>query len=164
MQRYVGRVAVVAAAVLVAGLSMAPGHTTPEQAIHSVIAKYAMAVDGADTKLATELFSDAPEVSFIHPRGEERGRTQIVANVFEKLMGGMFSERKLTPKDIAVHVYGESAWAEFNWDFVAKARTDGSAFHSQGRETQIYRLENGRWRIVHVHYSGAPVTRGTQGL
>ena len=45
-------------------------------------------------------------------------------------MGETFSERKLTAKDISVHVYGGCAWAEFNWDFVAKVRKDGSAFHS----------------------------------
>jgi ketosteroid isomerase-like protein len=79
-------------------------------------------------------------------------------------MGGTFSARKLTPKDIAVHVYGDTAWSEFNWDFVATVRKDGTAFHSQGRETQIYHRENGQWRIVHVHYSGVPVAGNLKGF
>jgi len=114
--------------------------------------------------MAEQLFSAAPDVTFIHPRGEEHGRAQIQADLYTNLMGGTFSERKLTPKDIAVHVYGDAAWAEFSWDFVAKVRKDGSAFHSQGRETQIYRRENGHWRIVHVHYSGAAVTGNLTGF
>lgn len=79
-------------------------------------------------------------------------------------MNGVFSERKLTPKDIAVHVYGDAAWSEFQWDFVAKARKDGTVFHSQGRESQVYRLENGHWHIIHVHYSGVPVTGSLKGF
>ena len=133
--------------------------TADTQAIKNLIAKYAESIDLADTtKSVEQLFSNAPEVTFIHPLGEEHGRDQIQANVYRKLMAGTFSERKLSPKDFAIHVYGDTAWSEFSWDFVAKLRKDGSPFHSQGRETHFYHRENGQWRIVHVHYSGAPVT------
>jgi ketosteroid isomerase-like protein len=133
--------------------------TADTQAIKNLIAKYAESIDHADTtKSVEQLFSNAPEVTFIHPLGEEHGRDRIQANVYRKLMAGTFSERKLSPKDFAIHVYGDTAWSEFNWDFVAKLRKDGSPFHSQGRETHFYHRENGQWRIVHVHYSGAPVT------
>jgi len=137
---------------------------TDTEAISTLIATYATAVDLADTKLADQLFSDAPEVTFIHPLGEERGREQIEVHVFGSLMGVTFSERKLTPKDIAIHVYGDTAWSEFNWDFVAKVRKDGAPLHSQGRETQVYHRENGQWRIVHVHYSGVPVAGRPSGF
>jgi uncharacterized protein (TIGR02246 family) len=144
-----------------------PAQTTTEasaKAIRDLIATYATAVDRADAKLARQLFSNGPEVTFIHPRGEEHGRAQIEANVFENLMGSTFSERKLTPNDIAVHVYGDTAWSEFNWDFVARVRKDGSAFHSRGRETQIYHRQDGQWKILHVHYSGVPVTGNLQSF
>ena len=134
------------------------------QAIKNLIAAYATSIDRADTKSADRLFSNAPEVTFIHPLGEAHGRDQIEANVYRNLMGAHFSERTLTPRDIAVHVYGDTAWSEFNWDFVAKVRKDGSPFHSQGRETQIYNRENGQWRIVHVHYSGMPLTGNLKGF
>jgi uncharacterized protein (TIGR02246 family) len=135
-----------------------------DRAIRDLIDTYATAVSGADTSMAEQLFSDGPEVTFIHPRGEEHGRQQIVTNVFQRLMGETFSARKLTPKGIAVQVYGDTAWSEFNWDFVATVRKTGSSYHSQGVETQIYHRENGRWRIVHVHYSGAPVTGNLKGF
>jgi len=134
------------------------------EAIRQLIATYATSIDRADVALANQLFSNGPEVTFIHPRGEEHGRDQIEANVFKNLMGSTFSERKLTPKDIAVHVYGNTAWSEFDWDFIAKVRKDGSPLHSQGRETQIYRREGNQWRIVHVHYSGVPVTGNLNGF
>jgi ketosteroid isomerase-like protein len=135
-----------------------------EQAIQHLIATYATSIDKADSEMADQIWSNAPEVSFIHPRGEAHGRAQIEADVYRNLMGGTFSERKLMPKDIAVQVYGDTGWSEFHWEFVAKVRKDGSALHTQGRETQIYHKENGQWRIVHVHYSGSPVGGNLTGF
>jgi ketosteroid isomerase-like protein len=139
------------------------GNSSSEKALNELIAKYAMSIDRADTAMAEELFSNGSEVTFIHPLGEERGRKQIEDDIYRNLMGSTFSARKLTPENIAVHVYGDIAWSEFNWDFVATVRKDGSPFHSQGRETQIYRRENGQWRIVHIHYSGVPVSGKLKG-
>lgn len=135
-----------------------------DESIKELIATYASAIDRADAAMAERVFSNAPEVTFIHPLGEARGRQQIVTDVVKTLMGGTFSARKLTPKGITLHTYGDTAWSEFSWDFVATVRKDGSAFHSQGVETQIYRRENGQWRIVHVHYSGAPVSGNPNGF
>jgi len=155
-------------ALILLGIAAAvPGsqETTPdEKQIKDLIATYATTIDRADTTMAETVFSNAPEVSFINPRGEDRGRQQIVTNLVQNLMGGVFSARKLTPKDAVVHVYGDTAWSEFAWDFTATVRKDGSPFHSRGMETQVYRRENGQWRIVHVHYSGAPVTGNLKGF
>jgi ketosteroid isomerase-like protein len=134
------------------------------QSIRGIIAKYAKSIDGADTTLAGEIWSKTPDVSFIHPRGYERGWEQVKRNVYEKLMGETFSERKLTPRDVIVHVYGDAAWVEFSWDFVAKVRNGGSTLKTRGRESQIYRKTDGRWTLVHVHYSGMPVTERLQGF
>jgi uncharacterized protein (TIGR02246 family) len=129
--------------------------------IKALISRYFTSVDRADTTMAQQIFS--PNATFIHPGGEDRSRAQIESDVYRNLMGGTFSKRTLTAKDISVHVYGDTAWAEFNWDFVATVRKDGSAFHSQGQETDIFHREGGQWRIVHIHYSGAPVTVKPKG-
>ncbi len=118
----------------------------------------------ADTKLASEVWADSSDVSFIHPLGHEHGWEAVKTNVFEKLMGETFSERSLKVKDLHVHAYGDAAWAEFYWDFAAKFRKDGTAIETHGRETQIYRKMGGRWRLVHVHYSGMPVAPGREGF
>ena len=151
--------AISCAVMMALTVPLAADSTADTQAIKNLIAKYAESVNQADTtKSVDQLFSNAPEVTFIHPLGEEHGRAQIQADVYRKIMAGTFSDRKLSPKDLSIHVYGDTAWSEFNWDFVAKLRKDGSPFHSQGRETHVYHRENGQWRIVHVHYSGTPVT------
>ena len=133
-------------------------------AIHGLIEKYAKSVDDADTTLAAEVWWNSPDVSFIHPLGHEHGFEQIRQNVYTRLMGQTFSERNLSPRDISIHVYGDSAWAEFYWDFSAKFRKDGSPITTHGRETQLYRKIDGRWRLVHVHYSGMPIAEQNRGF
>jgi Xaa-Pro aminopeptidase len=133
-------------------------------AIRNLIEKYAKSVDDADTTLAAQVWLDSPDVSFIHPLGHEHGFEQIKQNVYTHLMGETFSERKLSVHDVSVHVYGDAAWVEFYWDFAAKFRKDGSPLATHGRETQLYQKAQGRWRLVHVHYSGMPTTAGRQGL
>lgn len=135
-----------------------------EAAIRSLIDRYAASVDAADTRLAATVWAATPDVSFIHPRGHERGWGAIKTQVYEQTMGQTFSERRLSVKDVAIHVHGESAWAEFYWDFRAKLRTDGSPVETHGRKTQVYRKVDGSWRLVHVHYSGMPVTGERQGF
>lgn len=132
--------------------------------IKSLIATYAKSVSDADTDLASRIWWNSPEASFIHPLGHEHGFEQIKENVYKRLMGGMFSERKLRAHDIAVQVLDDAAVAEFYWDFTAKMRKDGSPVTTHGRETQVYRRTPDGWRLVHVHYSGMPVTSERQGF
>ena len=127
--------------------------------IRTLIATYTESVSAADTALAAKIWSTTPDVTFIHPQGEEHGWDQIKSNVYEKLMGGLFSERRLTPSDIQIHTDGNAAWSQFHWVFVAKLRSDGSPVKTEGRETQVYRKIAGEWRIVHVHYSEMPRPR-----
>jgi uncharacterized protein (TIGR02246 family) len=123
--------------------------------IRQLIANYAAAVDAADIKLAAQVWDNSPDVSFIHPLGQAHGWDEV-KGFFTDVMGGMFSERKLTPREIKVHVYGDSAWSEFNWHFTATQKKDGAKVQSDGRETQIYRKNGNRWALVHVHYSEMP--------
>ncbi|MGH9710738.1 MAG: YybH family protein [Candidatus Acidiferrales bacterium] len=163
IRKNVLRVCAVALMTLALGYSGATADTNGTNGeIADLMTRYFGSIDRADTAAAEHIF--APDATFIHPRGEDRGRAQIEADLYRKLMGETFSQRTLTAKGISVHVYGDCAWAEFNWDFVAKVRKDGSAFHSQGRETDIFQRENGKWRIIHVHYSGAPVTGNLKGF
>jgi len=144
--------------ILLAAISFSLVAQAPDiRPIEQLIAKYARSIDLADPALAAEVWSHSPDVSFIHPAGHEHGLDQIKQNVYVHLMGELFSERELMVKDIRIHQYGDTAFAEFYWDFTARLRKDGSAVNTKGRETQIYRKEAGAWRLVHVHYSAMPV-------
>lgn len=128
--------------------------------IRQLVAKYARSVDEADITLAAQVWLDSPDVSFIHPLGHEHGFDQIKQNVYTHLMGETFSERKLRPRDVAVHVYGNSAWVEFYWDFVAKFRKDGSPITTHGRETQVYWKTPGGWFFT---TPGCPLRKSDKG-
>jgi ketosteroid isomerase-like protein len=151
-----GPTLVVAIAFLIPACAAAQEDTGPAtdvEAIHHVIERYAKAVDTVDLNLLSQIWSHSPEVSFIYPLGEEHGFDAIEQHVFKNVMGGMFSARDLETHGGAVHVNGSAAWSEFHWVFRATMRKDGSAVTTHGVETQIYRKEAGKWRLVHVHYS-----------
>jgi ketosteroid isomerase-like protein len=138
--------------------------TSENDQIKQKVLEYARSIDAADTRLAAQLWLDSPDVSFIHPLGHEHGFKQIQQNVYQHLMGETFSQRKLSPRDVSVHIFGDSAWVEFYWDFVATLKKDGSPITTHGRETQVYWKTEKGWRLVHVHYSGMPVTSQRAGL
>ncbi len=141
-----------------------PNSSATTDQIKTLIDRYTKSVDEADTKLASEIGDNSEDVTFIHPRGHERGWKQVRENFHEKTMGANFSERKLTVHDVIVHAQGDVAWAEFYWDFAAKMKNGGPALDTKGRETQIYRKAGRGWVIVHVHYSGMPVTGERRGF
>jgi len=125
-------------------------------AIHHLIEQYTKAVDTVDLNLLSQIWSHAPEVSFIYPLGEQHGFDAIEQQVFQNVMGGMFSARDLETRDVVIHVSGNAAWSEFHWTFHATMRKDGSAVTTRGVETQVYSRESGKWQLVHVHYSEDP--------
>jgi ketosteroid isomerase-like protein len=123
--------------------------------IRSQIAKYTAALDAANINLAAEVWRTSADISFIHPAGHAHGWEEVKG--FYNFFGSAFSERKLTLRDEVIHVNGNSAWAEFYWHFIAKGK-DGSMVETDGRETQIYENSGTGWQLVHVHYSGPPLT------
>ncbi len=141
--------------VVLSGAAFAQGTASNEEQIRAVLQRYALSVDNADVALASEIWSHDPGVTFIHPLGTEHGFKQIADDVYLGIMGNMFSKRELVLHDPMIHIYGDAAWSEMTWTFHA-TKKDGSAVTTEGRETQVYRKENGSWRIVLVHYSGPP--------
>ena len=133
-------------------------------AIRRLVTTYAQSVDAADVQLAGTVWANTSDVSFIHPLGHEHGWEAVKTNVYAKLMGETFSERKLNVKDLVVHAYADTAWVEFYWDFEARFRGNGQPLTTHGRETQVYRKMKGRWQLVHVHYSGMPGTEERRGF
>jgi ketosteroid isomerase-like protein len=151
--------------VLPAQAAGTPSDATARAEIRHLMDVYMQAVDAADPNLAGTVFLTTPDASFINPVGHERGWDQIADEVFVKLMGQTFSKRHLTAAtEPVIHIYGDAAVAEFDWDFVATLRKDGSPVHTTGRETQVYVHFPGKgWRLVHVHYSGPPIAPPSNG-
>ncbi len=132
--------------------------------IRSMVDTYMQSIDDADPKLGATVWLTTPDASFIDPLGHERGWDQIADVIYGKLMGQTFEKRSLKNVGaVAVHLYGNAAVVEFDWDFVAILRSDGKTeVHTTGRESQVYvNLPGQGWRLVHVHYSGPPVKAPT---
>src|SRR5271170_1396867 len=108
-----GRILLVAIAFLLPACAAAQEDTGPApdvEAIHHLIERYTKAVDTVDLNLLSQIWSHSPEVSFIYPLGEEHGFDAIEKQVFQNVMGGMFSARDLEMRDVAIHVNGNTGW------------------------------------------------------
>ncbi len=90
----------------------------------------------------------APSCRF---KGWEGVRDGLYINFLQKA----FRVRSLRPDNLAVTVSGNAAWAVFDWTFTAKL-ADGQPFSSTGWESHVYQKTDGRWVIVHLHYSAVP--------
>jgi ketosteroid isomerase-like protein len=129
-----------------------------EQEIKQLISMYAKAADEADPTLASRIWCDSSDDSLINPVGRWQGVEQIMG-FYRHEMGEMYSARDLKISGVSVHVYSDAAWGEFNWDFSATRRKEGSSVSFDGMETQIYRKNRDRWCLVHVHYSALPAEK-----
>jgi hypothetical protein len=129
---------------------------------NSLVSQYAQSIDQADTVLALKIWAPTAEISFINPGGTEYG-WKGVKNIY-KIFKDNFSARKLSFYDIKFAYYGNVSWVTFYWIFDGTLKMNNSPVQTKGRETQIWRKINYEWRLVHVHYSGMPVTDQSQGL
>ena len=127
-------------------------------ALAALVEKYVQSINDVDLALAGEVWLTSDRVSFIYPRGRETGWDAIMENFYGKTMRDRFSKRNLTPRDIAVNLFGDTAVVEFKWTFDATRREDGLEIQQMGRESQVYRrADDEQWKLVHIHYSGPPV-------
>jgi hypothetical protein len=104
-----------------------------EELLHQLLDNYTKSIDTLDLALADRIWSHAPEVSFIHPRGTEKGFDHIIKNFYKATMG-TFSERELLLENPVVHVYGDSAWSEMTWTFHATVKDGGPKITTTGRK------------------------------
>jgi ketosteroid isomerase-like protein len=136
--------------------------STSNPDLNRLLDRYVASIDAADSLMGSAFWSHSPDVSFIHPKGNEYG-WEGVKN-FYRMFSTNFSNRKLKYQNPRWVNYGETAWVEFNWVFDAVFKDGGQKMESKGRETQIWNKEKGEWKLVHVHYSGMPVTGKREGF
>ena len=135
-----------------------------EAELRKLVDDYARSVQLLDMDLVASIWSQSEEVTFIQPRGHQKGWDQVKNNFYLGAMNN-FSQRDLKVTDLKVHLLNdEAAWGEFYWEFNATFKKDGQKITTKGRETQIWKKEGDTWKIVHVHYSGMPVTGEREGF
>lgn len=101
----------------------------------------------------------------IHLRGSEHGWDEIAASFYGETMGATFSQRSLRlDGEPRITVYSGAAVVELEWTFVAMRVDNGEELRTEGRESQVFVPLGDDWKLVHVHYSGPPVTGAGQGF
>lgn len=123
--------------------------------VQQVFEKYLQSVKTADLTLASEIWSQSADISVVTPLGRFQGWESVRDNLYVNFLQKAFTERNLQPDNPAIRVSGDVAWAVFDWTFTAKL-ADGQPFTSKGWESHVYRRTDGRWAIVHLHYSAQP--------
>ena len=124
---------------------------------------YVKSVNELDHDLINKVWDDSLKPSFVHPRGYSQGLDNIVTEFYTNTMG-LFSSRELRPRDIDIAIHGDSALAFFYWEFTAYFKDSGERLDTKGRETQYFCRINSIWKLVHVHYSGMPITGEREGF
>ncbi|MDI9862898.1 nuclear transport factor 2 family protein [Flectobacillus sp. DC10W] len=143
---------------------LAQKSTTDLQKINKLLEIYKMSINKADTTLGKKVFITTQKLTFIHPRGHEKGWDGIKRGIYE-MFGTTFSNRNLKSDHETITVYKDMAILEFYWVFDATFADEKlTPLQTRGRETQVLKKINGEWKIVHVHYSNMPVIAEGQGF
>lgn len=125
--------------------------------VQQVFEKYLESVRTADLRLASQVWSQSPDISAVTPFGRFKGWESVRDGLYVNFLQKAFAERRLRPDNLAITVAGNAAWAVFDWTFTAKL-ANGQPFSSKGWESHVYQKIDGQWLLVHLHYSGE-VTR-----
>lgn len=128
-----------------------------------MVRKYTQSVNEGDIRpaLIDQLWEHTPEVSNINIRGHQKGFEDIKNNFYEPIFL-VLKDRNLRVVDDehkpAIYIFDNTAVVEFYWKLNATLKEGNKAVNLAGRETHVYRKECGAWKLVHLHYSGMPVS------
>jgi uncharacterized protein (TIGR02246 family) len=123
-------------------------------AVRDLVDREVKAINAKDLKALSDIWAqdDAILMFDVPPPGRFQGWDRIGRqwkDFFER-----FSDLQLAVDSLQVEVEGDLAYATYDW---ALAGTMGEyALQDRGQATAIYRKREGRWRLVHAHYSPAP--------
>ncbi len=134
------------------------------RAVKLVLENYKISINQADTAFAGTFWLTTSQSHFIHPRGHEKGWEEIKSGIYE-MFGSRFETRDLKSYDETIQVFGDMAVVVFYWIFDATfAGENPTPMQTRGRETMVLKKFGKSWKIVHIHYSGMPVTGAREGF
>ncbi len=148
-------IAVASVLFLLSACSRATDIDQEKKDVQQVFEKYLESIRTADLTLASQVWSHNPDISVVTPLGRFKGWEGVRDGLYINFLQKAFAERSLRPDNLAITVSGNTAWAVFDWTFAAKL-VNGQPFSSKGWESHVYQKIDGRWVIVHLHYSGEP--------
>jgi ketosteroid isomerase-like protein len=107
-----------------------------------------------DAGAVTAVWSQGQQGSTMHPiGGREVGREQILA--MWQQAGPAFSEGRATVEDLVVVALSEDVAYTIGTERF-EGKLGGEPLHGEWRATNIYRREDGGWKILHHHTDASP--------
>ncbi|RXM38100.1 hypothetical protein BOQ62_18730 [Chryseobacterium sp. CH21] len=141
---------------------ISPANASEKQQILDRVKRYTQSVNEGDVhpEIIDELWEHSPEVSNINIRGHQKGFEEIKKNFYAPIFE-VLKDRNLRmitdEREPAVYIFDNTAVVEFYWKLNAKLKAGDKPVDMAGRETHVYRKEDGKWKLIHLHYSGMPV-------
>ena len=71
--------------------------------------------------------------------------------------GDALADFELSLSNVKTHIEGEFAWAIADVEVKATIKSDRREIHNRGYETFLFRLVDGKWKVIHTHSSSRPV-------
>ncbi len=103
-----------------------------------------------------EHYLDFEGARYVESGGQNEGLNDLVEHHVEP-EGDALDNFELSLADVETHVEGDFAWAIANVEFKAILKSEQRALHSRGYETFLFRLVDGKWKVIHTHSSSRPV-------
>jgi uncharacterized protein (TIGR02246 family) len=106
------------------------------------------AMANGDASSMADVWSHDDDVTTMHPIGGREEGWEAVSGSWEGVASAS-ADGTVTRKDQIIRVLGDSAYElcteSVSWTFA------GDAMSLEGRTTNVYRKENGEWKLVHHH-------------
>ncbi len=103
-----------------------------------------------------EHYLDYDGARYVESGGQNEGLTDLIEHHVEP-EGDALDNFELMLSDVETHVEGDFAWAIANVEFKATLKSEQRELHSRGYETFLFRLVDGKWKVIHTHSSSRPV-------
>jgi ketosteroid isomerase-like protein len=136
----------------VAGSANGAATVAAQSEPEAVVDAFAAALRAGDAVTVERLM--APDVIIAESGGVERSFAEYASHhmpadmAFSAAVQFKLQHRDVIATDNAVTVISRSE---------VQGQFQGRAVHSQSMETMVLRRTNGRWRIVHIHWSSSPI-------
>jgi len=122
--------------------------------VRDLVGAEVRAINAKDLKALSEIWAQNDGILMfdVAPPGRFQGWDRIGRqwkDFFER-----FSDLRLTIDGLQVGVEGNLAYATYDWTLAGAMGQ--YTLQDRGQATAIYRRLDGRWRLVHAHYSPAP--------
>jgi ketosteroid isomerase-like protein len=137
---------------MAAGAEMASASNTASGRPEAVVDAFAAALRAGDASAVERLM--APDVIIAESGGVERSFAEYASEHLPADIAFSASVQ-FTPKQRDVIATADAATVISRTE--VQGQFEGRPIHSQSMETMELRRMNGQWRIVHIHWSSAPI-------